>query len=68
MNDFKILVTPFLLSRIQGGLIAICAVVLLIIAFAALATHFELKKQRREEYAEQSAVDDGKMPDSDAAD
>ncbi len=65
MKSFKILVDSFLLNVARPGLIAVTAAVLSIIIITVVFTARELKKQEKEKNAEQSASDNGEVPDTD---
>ena len=66
MSSFKLLVDSAFLQRAMPGLIAISAVVVVIVIAAVLFAAAELKKQKEDKNAEQSAVLSGEMPDTDS--
>lgn len=68
MDKITVLMNPFLMSRVQNGLIIICLIVLLIIIFSVIVTHNVLKKQRSEMSAENDADNNGEVFNSDPAD
>lgn len=57
MSDFEMLVDSFLFEHVKGGTFWVAAVVIAVIIFAAVITACEIKKQKSEKNASESASD-----------
>ena len=65
MTSFRTLTDSALLGSARTGIIAVFTAVILIIIITGILAARELKKQRMNDNAEQSAADCGPVPDTD---
>lgn len=68
MSDLEILVDSLLFEHIKGGIYLIAAVVTAVIVFAVIAAAYELKKQKSEKNASESAPDTCEVSAADGTD
>ncbi len=68
MNDLELLVDSFFFEHIKGGIYGVAAVVAAVIVFAAIVAAYELKKQKSEKNAPESAPDTCEVSAADGTD